>query len=215
MFNVERTSRKISGFLANELSLGEEKEAVINYGLFAIIQTLISIIFVLTFGLIFDVAFEAFLISLTMSILRKSSGGIHASTPVRCIVVATIFSVGMGVAIKKVIAIAISLDSILKIIIFVWAYIIVYKLAPVDSIAKPINSLEKKRKLKRNSIFILTVFIIITIINNLTFIWIREEKFIVYNYCIYTAIAWQVFSLTKMGHIILRKLDNCFKYIKL
>ena len=199
MFNVERTSRKISGFLANELSLGEEKEAVINYGLFAIIQTLISIIFVLTFGLIFDVAFEAFLISLTMSILRKSSGGIHASTPVRCIVVATNFSVGMGVAIKKVIAIAISLDSILKIIIFVWAYIIVYKLAPVDSIAKPINSLEKKRKLKRNSIFILTVFIIITIINNLTFIWIREEKFIVYNYCIYTAIAWASFFLNKDG----------------
>lgn len=215
MLNVEETSKKLSNFLAKELSLGEDKEAIINYGLFAIIQTIISIIFVLTFGFIFNVAFEAFIISLTMSVLRKSSGGIHATTPVRCVLVATIFSVGMSIAIKNVSTLAISFDFISKLIIFIWAYIVIYKLAPVDSPSKPIKSIAKKRKLKKNSIYILTVFLIITGMNNLAFIASREEKFIVYNYCIYISIVWQVFSLTKIGHIILYKLDDCFKYINL
>ena len=78
---MEKLSNNIANKVALELSLDDDNREVIAYGTFALIQMLFSIILVFLFGLLFHVAFEALIISFTGSILRKYSGGVHASSP--------------------------------------------------------------------------------------------------------------------------------------
>ena len=102
MFKIENICEKISCYIAQELNLDDDKKSVINYGIFAFIQMIICIALVIIFGFIFNVIIEALIISFTISILRKSSGGVHASSPERCAVIGTVSSVSMALISKYI-----------------------------------------------------------------------------------------------------------------
>ena len=205
MFKIENVCEKISGYIAQELNFDDDKKAVINYGIFAFIQMGICIALVIIFGFIFNVTAEALIISFTISILRKSSGGVHSNSPERCAVIGTVVSVGMAL-ISKYVNISLSLSIVLGAIIFIWSYCIVYKLAPIDSIAKPIKNVKKIKRLKKSSIMILSVYLIVVIINMLCYSIIKNFALLTYSLCIYMGLLWQVFSLTKCGHLVIGKL---------
>ena len=100
---MEKLSNNIANKVASELTLDENNREVIAYGTFALIQMLLSITLVFLFGLLFHVAFEALIISFTGSILRKYSGGVHASSPGICTFIGTIVCVGQAVLISLLI----------------------------------------------------------------------------------------------------------------
>lgn len=210
MIKIEDICKKISNNIAQELNFDEDKKAVINYGISSFIQMGICIGLVIIFGVIFNVVFEALIISFTISILRKSSGGVHATSPERCAIIGTINSVGLAL-ISKYINASFSLVILVGSIAFIWSYYIVYKLAPVDSMAKPIKNIEKRNRLKKSSMIILSVYLIIVITEILYFYFMRNSIVLTYSLCIYMGMLWQVFSLTKYGHSIMRKLDKFFK----
>lgn len=210
MWSVEKICNKISNNIATELKCDEEKKLVINYGIFAIIQMGIAICLTIIFGLLFNVVAEALIVSFTISILRKSSGGAHASTPGRCAILGTIVSVGFGLVAKRIEKNAVTI-SLIGIIIFFWSFYIVYKLAPVDSAAKPIKNQERRKKLKRSSMMILGAYLVIAIANILYNYYSVNVSVLTYTLCIYMGLVWQIFSLTKSGHLILGKIDDFFK----
>lgn len=210
MSKIEKLSNNISANIAKELNLDIEKKEIINYGLFAVIQILFSIVLTMIFGLIFKVFFESLIVAFTISILRKSSGGAHASTPGRCAILGTIVSVGFGLVAKRIEKNAVTI-SLIGIIIFFWSFYIVYKLAPVDSAAKPIKNQERRKKLKRSSMMILSVYLVIAIANILYHYYSVNVSVLTYTLCIYMGLVWQIFSLTKSGHLILGKIDDFFK----
>ena len=156
------------------------------------------------FGLIFGVLIEALIASFTGSLLRKSSGGVHADSPGKCTAIGTVMCVGIGLISKKI-DISISLMILIEICIFIWSYIIIFKYAPIDSLAKPIKKEEKRMKLKKASIVILTIYLIIITLNTILFHLSGEEKYIVYSLCMCFSIIWQVFSLTKSAHYLFGK----------
>lgn len=210
MSKIEKLSNKISDNMAKELNLDIEKKEIINYGLFAVIQIAFSIILTMIFGLIFNVFLESLIIAFTISILRKSSGGAHAGTPGRCAVLGTIVSVGFGL-IAKFIKKDVVMILIIGIMIFLWSFYIVYKLAPVDSVAKPIKNQERRKKLKRSSMMILSVYLVLAIANILYYYYSGNVSVLTYTLCIYMGLVWQIFSLTKSGHLILGNIDAFFK----
>jgi len=210
MLKIENICKRVSDNVAQELNLDDDKRSVINYGIFAFIQMGICIALVIVFGIIFNVAIEALIVSFTISILRKSSGGAHATSPERCAIIGTIVGVGMGL-ISKYINVSFSLVILGGSIAFIWAYYIIYKLAPVDSIAKPIKNIEKIIRLKKSSMMILSVYLIIVITEILYFYFIRNSNVLIYCLCIYMGMLWQVFSLTKYGHLVIGRLDKLFK----
>lgn len=214
MFNISDISNKIALKLSEELGYDDDKTSVINYGIFAWVQMLISILLVLIFGSLFLVVAESILVSFVISILRKSSGGVHANTPGKCAIIGTIVSVCGGLM-AKYLSVTSERNIFIGIIVFGISYIIIYKLAPVDSIAKPIKKKEKRKRLKKNSLIILTVYLLIVISNMIIYFAYREEKFLSYNLCIYVGIIWQVFSLTKSGNFILEKLNYILKDISI
>lgn len=212
MFKIESICEKTTNYIAQELNLDNDKKAVVNYGIFAFIQMGICLLSVVIFGFVFNVTLEATIISFTTSILRKSSGGAHANSPRNCAIIGTIVSVGMAIAIKNIYINILSF-VLVGIIIFIWAYVIVNKLAPVDSVAKPIKSIEKRIRLKKSSIRILVIYIIVIITNIMSYLYVdvNNYTFITCSLCIYTGVLWQVFSLTKSGHNIFENINNILK----
>jgi accessory gene regulator B len=205
MIKIENICEGISNYISKELNFDDDKKAVINYGIFAFVQMGICIALVIMFGFIFNVTIEALIISFTISILRKSSGGVHSNSPERCAVIGTVTSVGMAL-ISKHINISFVFVVLLGSIIFIWSYYTLCKLAPIDSIAKPIKSIEKRKRLKKSSIMILSVYLIVVIINMLCYSILGEFTLLTYSLCIYMGLLWQVFSITKCGHLLIGKL---------
>ncbi len=68
---MEKLARKLANNIALSLGYDDEKEAVVAYGLIAIIQVSIIILLVLLLGLLAGAPIEAMIICLSASILRK------------------------------------------------------------------------------------------------------------------------------------------------
>lgn len=205
MFKIERICEKISRYISQELNFDDDKRAVINYGIFGLFQTGMCIILVILFGMFFNVTIEAIIVSFTISILRKSSGGVHAKSPMRCAVIGTASSIGMAL-LSKNINMSLAMVILVGSVIFIWSYYIINKIAPVDSIAKPIKNIEKRKRLKGTSIKTLSFYLITTITIILSYLYLENRNLLSYILCVYMGLLWQVFSLTKCGHIVLGKL---------
>ena len=209
MLKIENLCEKISDYISRELSFDEDKKSVINYGIFASIQMIFCIMLVIIFGFIFNVMVEALIVSFTTSILRKSSGGVHASSPGKCAIIGTISTIIMALVSKKI-YVNFIFNLLIGVIIFVFAYYIIYKLAPVDSISKPIKSAKKRIRLKKITITTMNIYLMIVTINILGYLITQKYQLLIYSMCIYMGILWQVFSLTKKGHAVLTKIDSLF-----
>ncbi|MDY4253149.1 MULTISPECIES: AgrD family cyclic lactone autoinducer peptide [unclassified Clostridium] len=205
--NLELLSKKISNNLKNELNLDEDKRSIIEYGIFAFFQMGISILLVAVAGLIFNVIIEALIISFVGAFLRKFSGGAHASTSTNCSIVGIVISVIPAYIVKNI-GLNKSYIIIIGILLFISSFIIIYKLAPVDSPNKPIKKKEKIKRLKRGSIIILFIYMILVVINIGIYYINTINSFLLYTSCIYIGILWQVFTLTKYGHIVVNKVDS-------
>ncbi len=209
MYLIENLSNKIGHGMANILKLDKDQEEIIIYGAFNLIQNLWSIFCIIVFGIIFHVIGEALIICFAISLLRKYSGGVHASSPSRCVLIGTIICVGFGLIVKKVFSIfPLTLIVFLGAVSIIVSYYIVYECAPVDSPAKPIKKIETKQRLKRYSTFTLHFFSVIIIIL-LIFYFKYGVKFLLNSVqCIYVGVIWQSFTLTNKGHKILSKTDK-------
>lgn len=205
--NLELLCKKISYTIKNQIEIDEEKRSIIEYGLFAFLHMGISILSILIVGSVFNVAIESLIISCIIAILRKFSGGAHASTPINCAIVGILISV-FPAYLGKNINLNVNYIILLGIIIYIVSFIIIYKLAPVDSPNKPIKKEEKIKKLKKGSITILCIYMIVVLFNIIIYYINRKNLMLVYSLCIYIGIAWQVFTLTKIGHSVVNIIDS-------
>jgi accessory gene regulator B len=207
MFNIEALANNIGKKVALELNFNDDKREIIAYGAFALIQTMFSIVLVIIFGKLFNVIIEALITSFTISILRKPSGGVHASSAGICTFLGTVVAVGLAILSKISSVVSFYNVVLIGVVVFILSYYIIYKLAPVDSKAKPIKKTERIKMLKKKSMIILSLYLIIVLCNLLGYYYILNKRFIIYTLCIYLGILWQVFTLTKLGHLILNKVD--------
>lgn len=212
---MEKLSNNIANKVALELSLDDDNREVISYGAFALMQMSLSIILVFIFGLLFHIAFEALIISFTAAIFRKYSGGVHASSPWICTFIGTIVCVGQAILISLLLNFIVDfkLVIILEVVIFTWSYYIIYKLVPVDSVSKPIVKQEKRNRMKKGSIILLSVYLGITVFLILLYISSGEKKLMFYVLCLYSGILWQTFTITSPGHLLVGKVDQLLNHI--
>ncbi|GAA0084355.1 accessory gene regulator B family protein [Clostridium sp. CTA-7] len=209
MYDVEKLSRDITHNLKNKLNLDYEKSVVVEYGLYAFFHMMISIILVAVIGAIFNVMIEALIISFTISILRKSSGGAHASSALNCALIGVMVSVIPAMIVTKYI-LNINYLVLIGLMVFISTSIIIYKLAPVDSPNKPIKKQEKIKRLKKGSIITLLIYMFIVELNIAIYYFNKSNISLVYSLCIYIGIIWQVFTLTKLGHTVVNLMDSFF-----
>lgn len=205
---------KLANKISTELNYDSEKSAVISYGIFAVLQILASLALVTLFGLLFGIVLEALIVSFSISILRQYSGGVHATRPSICLIIGTIATIVLA-ALSHYLTFVIGSTIIIlaNLVSIALTYYFVIKYAPVDSPEKPIKSSEKRKRMKKISLIVLSVYLFIVILLVMLAIVHSKPIYLGYSLCISLATLWQCFNLTKKGHRLLRKVDSGIKKI--
>ena len=206
MLNLENLAENIAASIAESLQMDSEKKAVIAYGIFCFLDIFISVMIVILLGFVFHVLAEALIISFSISILRKYSGGVHASTLGKCMIIGTVITIIPAIMIHYL-----SLNSLIVLLgyllVFVWAFYEIYTKAPVDSIKKPINNIKKRKRLKKSSLVVLGLYSVITVLLLIVYYSGDYRNFIRYAASVIYGTAWQVFTLTKAGNRLFIYID--------
>jgi accessory gene regulator B len=210
---IEILSDKIAYNISLSLELNNDDRDIIAYGVITLILTIWSIMWVIVFGVLFKVLVEALLFSFSSAILRKFSGGGHATSPNRCVIIGTtipvIYSVFINYTYKFLNS---NMISFLIILLIVIGYLIIIKLAPRDTPAKPIQ-LDMIGRLKNLSLRIMIIYSIIISIILLLNIKYNNDILLKYAECICGGIIFQCFTLTNYGFDLIKKIDRILKYI--
>lgn len=215
MFLIEKISNKLAYNIAGVLKLGEDQQEIIAYGAFNLLQTLWALLWVAIFGLAFGVVMEAMIVTFTIALLRKYSGGAHFSSPNRCAVIGGIVSALLALMITVVFPlINIKVIIPLELILLLICYYNIDKLAPVDSPAKPITKIEKRKLLRRQSILVFNIMITIILILTILYFRYNTTLFLQWGGLIFIGIVWQTLTLTSIGHQFFYKIDETFKIRK-
>lgn len=214
MYLTERLAVSLGKKARIILNVDKDKEEIIVYGAINLLQTIFSILWVVIAGFILGVLYEALIFSVSASILRKYSGGVHASSPNRCIIFGTVVSAAVGLLVDRFFYMF-SFSAIIGISVFcmITAFIIVFLKAPVDSVQKPITNEDMKKMFKKNSIIAILVFSIIIIILCLFYNSSYKLYYLKVISCISLGSLWQSITLTNMGITAFKKADLILKNI--
>jgi len=201
---MEKLAVSLANKISSSLGYDNEKEAVVAYGLIALIQVSATILLILVLGILLGVTGEALTICFAVAILRKYSGGVHAKTAELCTVVSVVYCVAMAIVAKKLLAGIYSSSLMLAAIILIFgiSFWIAYRRVPVDSPNKPIKTEKKIRRMRTGSFVILTAYLIISVL--LYVFASRHGGLKAYGICLLFGLSWQVFTLTKSGAILLK-----------
>lgn len=208
---IEKISYNISNKIGEKANKSKEEIQVMNYGLFIWVHTILAYIATILVGIIIGKTIEVLLISIVASSLKKFSGGAHATSPNRCLIIGiitTLIFTYIYVFLNKYCG-----DNyiyIFSIVSIILCYYIFYKKAPVGTKNKPLKKEETRNKLRKKLFNRLNVFIVIIIL----LLIVRLTKISNYDiamfvYCIELGIILQTIAITKLGEIIILKLD-CF-----
>ena len=207
---MERLAKKLASNITASLGYDEEKEAVIAYGLIAIIQIVLTTVLVFLFGILAGVPAQALIVCFSVSILRKYSGGAHAGTIELCTgfsvfycIVTAVISKWFLVGVYNPILMSISIA-----VIFGLSFLAIYKFAPVDSPNKPIRTEQKKKSMRKGSFLVLFIYFVIVLIG-----FILSDRFVIFKslqISLLFGLSWQIFTLTYLGAQFIRKMNQIF-----
>jgi accessory gene regulator B len=204
---METLALNIAQKIGFQMTYDEDKQSVIAYGLTAIFQMSTIFVVISILGVIFDFWYESIIIFLEVGLIRKSTGGAHSQTMKGCLTI-SVLSILLLSSLSRYLLSPFTNGFVnygCSIIVFAICCIVFYLRVPVDSPNKPIVRPEKIRRLRRQSFWILTILILISI----TFISIASwfPRFYSLAMSIRLALLWQLLTLTSLGARILGKID--------
>lgn len=206
---IDNVSKSFASVVSSNLSLGHDQEEVIAYGAFALIQTVLSIFAIAAFGLLLGVFAESMIISFAAAILRKFSGGVHATKPLNCAVIGMIIFCVLGLMVKHLM-INIEFVYLIGLIALEFAFVfyVMIKYCPVGSANKPLKNPDKRKRLKKQSLMFTLSMLAVNIVLTYSYVLTNNINFLTAAVCISTGILWQSITLVSLGHIIIESLDT-------
>jgi accessory gene regulator B len=213
---MEKLARKLANNIAISLNYDNEKEQVVAYGLIAIIQTFVTVFLVLIIGIFTGVPIEALIICFSVSILRKYSGGAHAGSIELCTTIAIIYITTFSLISRYLLSEVLNSYAMAIIIFVIYAlsFFAIYKFAPVDSPKKLIKTEKKKKRMRKGSFTILTVYFALSVILFL----LSRKQYITNSFglSLLFGLSWQIFTLTKPGSSFIHLVDSAvYKIIRI
>lgn len=210
---MEAWVRKRVSKMALALGYDAEKEAVVAYGMIAIVQVLITLLLVIVFGLLVGAVVEALIICLSVSMLRRYSGGAHAFSADFCTVLTVVYCT-LASLLARWAALAYQPVAMMVAIITVYGsgFALLLRYAPVDSPNKPIRSQAKIRRMRRNSLILTAFYLALQLL--CYFLSPSAQVFQSYGISLLLGVSWQVFTCTPLGAILLQKLNDLPKCLR-
>lgn len=155
--------KKLIDGLKNELKLSEDKLEIVTFGYRLFIYSILGYSFIVVLALLFGTLGASLTAAITASLFRIFSGGAHASTQKRCTIIgAVIFNlIGLTATICYN-SISLYLINLLFWITAIVALITFILYAPADTPGKPITTKVQRDKLKKISIALLVIWIVLS-----------------------------------------------------
>ncbi len=215
MGTIEKVSLDLSSKLGMKLEKSDEEIAVLNYGLFMIIHTGIGILATIIVGILTGMIIEVMVISITSAFLKRYTGGVHASTPERCLTIGIILSLVLAFIVKNVI---IEFDiEIIRILIgatLIFTYFILYKYCPVASKNKPLKNESVRKKLRKKAFVLINIYTCIIVILYLLYINLNINTLKIILISCLIGIQLQAIMLTNIGDKFIKLVDSSLNALK-
>lgn len=209
MSKIENFSEVIASKVAIKLTKDHDQEEVLAYGAFVLIQTLICIIMDVVFGIVFNVLIETLIISFTASILRKSSGGAHATSAMNCAIIGMVIFGALALLVKHyVINIGFLYVAVVVIASCLFAYYIMYKYSPVGTVTKPLKNENTRNRLKKLSIKMVLSSFVINVLLMIMYLKTEQIQLLNIAICISAGVAWQSITMVSLGHKVIYVFDK-------
>ena len=206
---MEALAKKMAEAIGQGTGKSAEEIAVIAYGLIGILQ--FSAIFLLSsiIGVVFGFWLEVATVFLSVGFLRRLTGGAHSSGIYSCLVYSVFFVCGISVLARYAIAaLPMQYAWIGCAVIFVFGYVTVARKAPVAPPNKPCRTEAKRKRLRRGSFVVLSLFMVAVGLA----LWGGVTAPRLYSLGIALAIStlWQIVMMTKAGHAFVSLIDGLF-----
>lgn len=196
---LAKLSRNIGNYLAETLSLPRDSADIAAFALENIFHTVITL---LTIGLaagFLGLFWPAMIASFTAMLLRVFSGGSHASTPLRCLIISIVFSLSsgfLGCMTAKIITEQFFKET--SYIFFLCSIALVIRYSPAQNDKKPIPDWQMKKYKICSTLSLIGWFIIIVYMNfSLT---IKISSLL--------SALWQILSITPLGFQLSKNIEK-------
>lgn len=158
-------SSKFAFCLCESKDKSSEEFQILKYGVFAFLQVTIAIMATILFGLLTNTLFEMLVISLTGAVMKRNSGGVHCSSPNRCLCVGIIVVYIFTLIGKDIVNIKSMYIDIICIIALIHSFIILYQKCPVPCENKPLKKEKTRKRLRKNAFKIYSICVILCLTN--------------------------------------------------
>lgn len=162
---TENLSDKIAFKLCGSKDKSSDEFEVLRYGVFAFLHICIAAILTILFGILTNTLFQIVTISLVAGLMKRNSGGVHCSSPNRCVLAGIIVAYIFTLIGKNVIDMKHEYVYIICTIALAHSFIILYKKCPVPCENKPLKKEETRKRLRKNAFSIYSICIILFISN--------------------------------------------------
>lgn len=210
---MEVLAHKIADGLALQLNLDQERRSVIAYGLIGMLQMTALFIVIMIIGLITGTLYESLIIFLSVGYMRKSTGGAHSKTMMGCNTVSVLSIVILALSSRYLLNGPLDgyVNSGITMTVFLLGYVVIYLRVPVDNPNKPIVTMEKIKRLRKESYSKLFLFLMLTI--GSIVLADTHDRFYSIASSIRVAIIWQAVTLTQTGTSLLSRLDSLVNWM--
>ena len=205
---MESLAKAIAASIGQKLGKNEDEVAVIAYGLIGIFQFLAILIISLTIGIIFGFVAEVLTIFLSVGFLRRLTGGAHSRGLYNCLVYSVVFVCGFS-ALCHFLVVQLPLYRIILpavAAIYLFGYITIALKAPVTPKNKPCRTEEKRRRLRRGSFTVLSVFLVLDAL----LLILGKGTLYTVGLALAVSVLWQIFMMTRPGHALIYVIDGAF-----
>lgn len=211
---TENLSDNIAFRLCESKDRSSDEFEVLKYGVFAFLHMCMAAVLTIIFGMLTNTIFQIAIISLIAGLMKRNSGGIHCSSPNRCIVTGIIVSYIFALIAKNLINIKLEVLYLLSIIILIHSFIIIYKKCPVPSENKPLKKEATRKKLRKNAFSIYFICVILFIFNILLNLLNFDYNLNSLVLCVILGLYMQVSSLTTIGSDFILFIDKVLLKLK-
>lgn len=202
MLNLTRPAAE---YLQRQLGLSNDETEIALYSLQIITYSVAGITSICLIGWSLNCFWGTLTAALAASTLRLFTGGAHSRSPLICALLGMIVAPLLAKIAEFVAAQLPSIALLLVVLIGTALSVpVIYRLAPVDSSAKPIASERERHKFRLLAVTVTALMVLIQVQ------FLTRSRFPGLILAISLGIWWQVFSLTRAGHRLAFFLDNLF-----
>ena len=209
---VEQLSKNISGELGKRLNKTEEEVSVMNYGLVVLIHNTISIVSIILVGILTNMIVEVISITVSSTLFKRYSGGVHATSPTRCTIMGIVFSVLLSVVCKVInSSVHGAYNLVLVISSYTIALYVLYKKCPVPSKNKPMRSENTRKRLRKKAFKTTIIMLFIDIVLYILYSYYNINLIETVLVGMLLGMLLQIFVLTNLGNKCIESVDRVLK----